>query len=69
MTLLIIRYGSVNMTQIKNATTIAITVLLMVNTNRALNGNAHIHIHCTATMVVTKIENEWNMIWIRFDII
>ena len=58
VTLLIIRYDNAIMTQIKNATTIVITVFLMVNRNRVLNGNAHIHSRCTATIVVTKIENE-----------
>ena len=58
VTSLIIRYGNAIMTQIKNATTIVITVFLMVNRNRALNENAHMHIRCTAIIVVTKIENE-----------
>ena len=56
--LFIIRYGNVIITQIKNVTTIAITAFLIVNRNRALNGNTHIHSRCTAIIVVTNIENE-----------
>ena len=57
VTLLIIRNGNAIMTKIKNATIIALTVFLMVNRNRALNGNAHMHSRCTAIMVVTKIRH------------